>query len=147
MTWSVQNGVLVLVPSNTAIPDTDVFELNSLTGMIGFPNTSSDGINVRTLLNPSLAIRHMIKINNATINQTLAQQGGQVSYLQEPIQPGYTLDYIFDVSNDGSYIILVVNHHGDSRGNDWYSDLVCVTATPKGVVSTSNSGIPSSVTN
>lgn len=147
MTWSVQNGVLTLVPSNAAITDGEVFVLNSATGLIGFPNTTSDGVNARTLLNPGFAIRHLVNINNAEINKILAQQGGQIGGLQVPIQPGFTLDYILDTSNDGTYLILVVNHHGDSRGNDWYSDLVCIAATPTGVVSTSNSGIPTKANN
>lgn len=136
MEWSIQNGQFTLVPSNASIADTTAFVINSLTGMVGFPTTTSDGLEVRTLLNPSYGIRRPIVINNAVINQTLQGKGNpttgsQYSGVEEPVFPGPDIsDYILDASADGTYIIFVVEHHGDSRGNDWYSDLIVVSATP-----------------
>jgi hypothetical protein len=133
MEWSIQNGQFVLVPSNVSISDTTAFIINSLTGMVGFPVTTSDGLEVRTLLNPSYGIRRPVIINNTIVNQTLAAQGNSIQGIQEPIFPGPGIsDYIMDVSADGTYIILVVEHRGDSRGNDWYSDLVVISAVPVG---------------
>ena len=144
MNWSIVNGQFVLTASNTAIPDTTAFVINSLTGLIGFPNTTSDGIEARTLLNPSYGLRRTIVINNAIINQTLASQGGaNVPGFQAPVFPGPAdLNYYMDTSSDGKYVIYVIEHHGDSRGNDWYSDLVLVTVDSKGQETTAHSGIP-----
>lgn len=143
MEWSIQNGQFVLVPSNNSIPDTTAFILNSLTGMVGFPSTTSDGIEVRTLLNPSFSIRRPVQINNAVINQTLAvgSLNANAPGVQGPVFPGPTANFIMDTSADGTYLIYVVEHHGDSRGNDWYSDLVLVAATATGKVTTAYSGI------
>ena len=144
MQWSIQNGQFILTASNNGIPDTTAFVLNSLTGLIGFPNTTSDGIEARTLLNPAFGIRRPVIINNAIINQTLAAQGGaNVPGFQAPVFPGPAdLNYFMDPSSDGTYIIYVVEHHGDSRGNDWYSDLVLVSVDKSGKETTAYSGIP-----
>src|SRR3954452_5739701 len=36
------------------------------------------------------------------------------------------------VSRTGIYTILLLNHHGDTRGRPWYSDLICQAEKPYG---------------
>lgn len=149
MEWSIQNGRLTLVPSNAAISDNTQFIINSMTGMVGFPSISSDGLDVRTLLNPSYGIRRSVLINNAQINQTVGPAGTSPQagmWMTQFPGPG-SANWIMDVSADGTYLIYVIEHSGDTRGNDWYSDLVLVTANAQGQVTTAHSGIPTGPTN
>jgi hypothetical protein len=51
------------------------------------------------------------------------------------------------VDADGVYKILCMDHTGDNRGNDWYTDLICLSVdpsapAPKGALDVA-SGIPS----
>lgn len=122
--WSIQNGVITLVPNSGYLPGTAV-EINSATGMIGTPEQTDNGIIVRCLLNPAIKIGQAVKINNRDINQTNLR-----SHLAFP---NYRSQYYpATVSNDGLYRVLVAEHYGDSRGtgNDWYTELTCLNVDP-----------------
>src|SRR5262249_2466704 len=54
-TWSIQNGTIQVIPLRGYLPG-DAVVLNFLTGMIGLPEQTDEGINVRSLLNPKLRI-------------------------------------------------------------------------------------------
>lgn len=111
--WSIQNGEITVVKKGGYLPDEAVV-LNAQTGMIGLPEQTEDGINARCLLNPKLKVSGRVQINNASINR-------QAVSLQ------YTaVNYFPSVASDGFYRIVVVEHEGDTRGDAWYSDLICV---------------------
>jgi hypothetical protein len=69
--WSIQNGVVTLVPNTGYLPGTAV-EINSGTGMMGTPEQTDNGIIVRCLLNPAIQIGQAVKINNRDVNQPRA---------------------------------------------------------------------------
>jgi hypothetical protein len=122
--WSIQNGVITLVPNTGYLPGQAV-AINSATGMIGTPEQTDNGIIVRCLLNPAIKIGQAVKINNRDINQTT---------LRDVIGfPAYTSQYYpATVTNDGLYRVLVAEHYGDTRGsgNDWYTELTCLAIDP-----------------
>ena len=63
-----------------------------------------------------------MQINNASI-----QQAKLTPTAQDPTQSlakGF-LNQIID--NDGIYRILAIDYAGDTRGTEWYSDLVCTS--------------------
>ena len=119
--WSIQNGVLTLVPLTGYLPGQAV-AINSASGMLGTPEQTDNGIKVRCYLNPLIKIGQAVKINNADINQVAwAQQLG----------PGYKQQvYYATLANDGVYRVLVAEHEGDTRGNSWYTDLTCLDIDP-----------------
>ncbi len=124
-TWSIQNGVVQVIPLTGYLP-TEAVVLTSNTGMIGLPEQTDEGIKVRSLLNPKLDIGGTVQIDNASINQTFAQGQNALSVGQLPYNQYAGVQFLADVSNDGLYRLYVVEHTGDTRGQEWYSDLICL---------------------
>jgi hypothetical protein len=127
--WSIQNGMVTLVPITGYLPGQAV-QINSATGMIGTPEQTDNGIMIRCYLNPLIRIGQLVQINNADINRNT---------LNKQMFPSYTSQYYpATVTHDGFYRVLVAEHVGDTRGNDWYTELTCLDA---GI----SSPVPSSV--
>lgn len=117
--WSIQDGKVEFIPL-TAYKPGEVPLINSETGMIGLPEQTQNGINVRTLLNPNLKIGQKIQLNNDSIQQqryglSVTDQS-QVLLVQQSNK----------LNSDGFYYVMVADHIGDSRGITWYSDLTCL---------------------
>jgi hypothetical protein len=116
--WSIQNGVLTLVPNTGYLPG-DIVAITSASGMIGTPEQTDNGILVRCYLNPAIKIGRRVQINNADINKT--------NVVQNFFYPKYGSQYYpATVTNDGVYRVLVIEHVGDTRGNDFYTELTCL---------------------
>lgn len=95
--------------------------INAETGMIGLPQQTIDGIQVRTLLNPKLKAGQRVELNNDSI-----QQRRIGTSMQE--QASWFINHsILDKSQLGYYKIIAINHNGDNRGPNWYTDLICNT--------------------
>jgi hypothetical protein len=114
--YSIQNGVLQILPRGAALPG-ETIEINSATGMIGFPEQTEDGIQVKCLLNPQIKVGSQVRINNADIQQ--AELGLSLSSTQSNA-------FLPSIAADGLYRTLVVEHSGDTRGQEWYTDLICI---------------------
>ncbi|MGN4188678.1 phage protein [Burkholderia gladioli] len=121
MVWSIQDGRIIMVPETSYAPY-DIPEINSVTGMVGWPVQMINGITFKTLLNPSLKIGGLVHLNNASIQQY--QQSLNVN------QQGQRFRIASDnkIDSDGFYYLMSVNHKGDTRGNEWYSDALCLAA-------------------
>jgi hypothetical protein len=131
--WSIQNGVVTLVPNTGFLPGTAV-EINSATGMIGTPEQTDNGIIIRCLLNPAVKIGQAVKINNADINQVSLRTNFGFGF------PKFTSQYYpATIANDGLYRVLVAEHVGDTRGTgqDWYTELTCLNIDPSSPAATS----------
>lgn len=120
MSYSIQNGQLIFIPLDGFLPGEEVV-LTAVTGMIGLPEQTEYGVKVRCLINPRLGIGSKLKIDNKSI-QSLPPQNlsasGQTAFQSTLLTA--------PLNSDGSYRIYVLEHTGDTRGNDWYSDLVCL---------------------
>jgi hypothetical protein len=95
-------------------------KLNVDNGMIGTPQQTNEGVNVKCLLNPNIKVGGRIEINNSSIARlkidlSVAGTSSNVPAL---------------LSNDGNYFVLVAEHSGDTRGVDWYTSMVCLIYTP-----------------
>lgn len=124
--WWVHQGKINIVKHDSTLPGGAIV-LNSDTGMIGMPVQTMGGIEVRCLINPEIKPGVRIKIDEASIQRQVqsvnyAQQG------QNAIIP--------EISADGLYKVLGVTITGDTRGLDWYMDLVCL-AVGSGIIPTS----------
>lgn len=117
--WSIQDGKFTLIPLKGYIPG-EVPVLSSDSGLIGMPEQSESGIKVRCLLNPSLKIGRCIKIDNATVNQMrLGVDIGSQARNQ------FLLNTV-KTNSDGLYYVMLAEHSGDTRSNDFYTELVCL---------------------
>jgi len=117
--WSIQDGKLDLIPI-TAYKPGDIPVLTYQTGMVGLPEQTQNGIKIKTLLNPNIKVGQAVKIDNASIqkyryNMAINQQAQNET------------DALYNKTNDdGLYYVMIADHSGDTRGNDWYTDLTCL---------------------
>lgn len=110
--WAINMGRMDVVPVGGILPD-EAFLLTPDTGLIGMPTQSVDGIHVRALLNPCFRAGAQVKLQNSSI--VMAQ-----------INPAYAdVTYNAPIDLDGAYKIYSVSHTGDTRGNDYYTDMIC----------------------
>ncbi len=125
-TWSIQDRKVVVTPLQ-GYREGEAVVLNARSGMIGIPEQTDQGIQVRCLLNPKLKIGGLVQIDNESINKTVAQQSsalpaGQMRYDSIKGQP----IFLANIADDGFYRLYVVEYIGDTRGRDWYCDLICL---------------------
>lgn len=113
--WSIQNGKFVLVPITGYRPGEAVV-LSSTTGLIGVPEATQDGVRARALLNPLIRIGCLVQIAKSDINQITTQQQGLK----------YDAAIATVVTAAGFYRVMVAEFSGDTRGQEWYVDLVCL---------------------
>lgn len=120
-TWSIQDGKIVVIPETSYMPG-EIPVINSDTGLIGLPVQTQNGINFRVLLNPNIKIGTLVQLDNKAVQQfeyslNVPQQAqNQRTSLENKLQ------------TDGFYYVMWAEHQGDTRGNDWYTDVVCLAA-------------------
>jgi hypothetical protein len=126
--WSVQNGVITIIPLTGYLPGEAVV-INSATGMVGVPEATDLGVKVRCLLNANIKIGQRIQINEKDVTYTVIKDrlAGYPNYEESGKQ------YTANVTRDGFYRVMVANHSGDTRGGAWYTDLVCLAIDPSAV--------------
>lgn len=115
-TWSMQDGNLVFLSQGTYLPNQAVV-LTSKTGMIGTPQQTTEGIDAKSLLNPNLKVHGRVKLDNASIAKM------KIDFWV----PGSPANTPSPISQDGYYYALVVEHSGDTRGQEWYSNMRLLT--------------------
>ena len=99
-----------------------MIELNSDTGMIGLPEQTLDGVVVRCLLNYRILPAQKIRISEGSIQQAAFSPAYAGALNNELLQNQLGL------AADGIYKALLVEHNGDTRGPNWYTEIVCVKA-------------------
>lgn len=110
--WSFQDNALTMVKKTGYLPGEAVV-LTHETGLVGTPEQTNEGIKARCLLNPRLRVNGRIKLNNASIQQ--AKTDLKMAAKRPP-----------GMDRDGIYRIIKVEFSGDTRGQDWYADMVCI---------------------
>jgi hypothetical protein len=83
------------------------------------PEAMIDGIHVRCLLNPNIKIGRRIQINNGDIVSTKVLAQGYPRVGDVTLFP--------NVTDDGVYRCYEITHTGDSRGEAWYTDIICLS--------------------
>lgn len=116
MTWTVDQGQLTFVPFTGYAPG-DAVVLSTTTGLIGVPEATLEGINATCLLNPRIRIGQRVQIKADDINNTVVR----------PNAPRLSaVPHYANRTVAGFYRALVVEHEGDTRGQEWYTNLVCL---------------------
>lgn len=122
-TWSIQNGAVQMIPLEGYLPGQAVV-LTARTGLIGTPESTQEGITAQCLLNPKLVPGGLLSIDNASINQTLQTVGSNNVPFNQRTPP---FQRFADTADDGLYRVFVVDHQGDTRGQQWYSTTTALT--------------------
>jgi len=133
----IEDGSLHILPLSEKQENIrEYIVVNQNTGMIGMPTVTTSGIQVKVLLNPDIKMGKYIKLNNNDIQQLLfstatndqAQVGkygsnpdglqqGEVASKQNAQRGAW--------NSDGLYKVMMASHTGDTRGNEWYTDILC----------------------
>jgi hypothetical protein len=116
--WSIQQGKLVLTPITGYRPGRAVV-LSSTTGLIGVPRATAEGVKVTVLLNPLIRIGCLVQIAQSDINHITTQQIGLTYNKGDPSSAIVT-------TAQGFYRVMSAEFEGDTRGNPWYVQLVCL---------------------
>lgn len=94
--WSIQDNQLILIPKTSALKNDEGFIISRETGMVGSPQKSNKGLEVKCLCNPHLKIGGLVRVE---------------SKIKE---------------YNGDYKITSLTHSGDLMGGDWVSRIVCI---------------------
>lgn len=132
--WSIQNEKVTLVSTTSYLPSTGI-TLNSSTGMIGTPQQTNEGVNVKCLLNPGINVSTRVEIDEALV----ARLKTNLEAIAASNAAGTAAPILPTLPADGDYYVLTLEHTGDTRGVDWYSSLICLNvsqaANPRNSVS------------
>ncbi len=96
--------------------------LSPKTGLVGTPQQTQDGIRFRCLLNPNL---------DFTYPYQLVKLDPKVVIQQTPI---VVPQLVPRLDREGLYKVIRVIHSGDTRGNEWYSDITGVNSDAQGTI-------------
>jgi hypothetical protein len=137
--WWYENNQVNIVPDDKYIEEAIV--LNSQTGLIGMPQqTMGAGVNVRCLINPNIKLGGLIRLDQASVyraalsNEQIGQSPGA---LKESATDGNIYvdgipgGQLAAINTDGDYIVGSIDYTGDTRGQAWYMDLLCLAKGAK----------------
>lgn len=102
----VDDGQVYIAKATDEAPG-EVIVLSPQTGLVGTPQQTEDGVAFKCLLNPAIKLMSMVKINNSIVRQ-MKQQIGQIPAM---------------LDQDGQYQAYRVIHYGDTRGDEWYTEV------------------------
>jgi hypothetical protein len=125
--WSINGGQVVITALNGYQPGEAVV-LTRDTGLIGRPEQTAGGIMCKCLLNPKISAGSLVKIDNDSINKTLAYKDG--GYLGAFNKWSNAPLNIASLSTDGLYRVYVADYEGDTRGTAFYSNLTLLSIDP-----------------
>ena len=106
----VSDGKINLIKAGD-IPDGEIIDLSPETGLLDVPAQNEYGVTIKCLLNPRIKVGSLLHIDKSIIRNQQYAQG----------QPIYSLD------QDGIYRVIKITNVGDTRGNDWYTEVETVT--------------------
>jgi len=106
--YSVNDGVIETAPTGLPLSDVPPVVINQGSGMIGSPERTEVGINVKHLLLPGLKLARTIKIESITEKINV----GNLFFRQVP-----------PIRNKGIYRIDKLIHTGDTHDNPWETDI------------------------
>ncbi|WP_370603246.1 hypothetical protein NMD46_17545 [Escherichia coli] len=133
--WWYENNLVNIVPEDKYIGVATV--LNANTGLIGMPQqTMGAGVNVRCLINPNIKLAGLIRLDQASVyraslsNDQVAKSPARLDESESDGNlyvnglPG--MSQPASINTDGDYIVGSIDYTGDTRGQAWYMDLLCL---------------------
>ena len=117
--WSIQDGQLQIVPETSYVPG-EIPVINAKSGMVGLPEQTQNGITVRMLLNPAVKIGRLIQLDNSSIQryEFSLSSADAIANRNTALQNR--------INGDGFYYVMTNDFWGDTRGNDWYNEVICL---------------------
>lgn len=109
-TFYTDDGKLNIISAQD-IESERILDFNPQTGLIGTPTQTSLGIQCQVLLNPQIKLNSLFHVDNSRITNYEYTQGN----------PVYSLD------SEGIYRVISLKHVGDTRSNDWYTEIEAIS--------------------
>ena len=106
--WTINNGVFETVPKDLPVDDVPPIVINQLSGMIGSPERTDIGVNVKNHMLPELKLGRVFKI------EAVSEKINAGNLFFKPIPP---------IRNQGIYRMDKLIHEGDTRGNKWQTNI------------------------
>lgn len=113
--WNIHDGRLNFIPKGGYLTS-DAIVLSPSTGMVGVPELTMEGIVVKCLLNPNIKAGMRVQIDNSFITDTV---------VKKPMQPQTQDIKMPTLDARGVYKVLYVVNNGDTRGQTWYTEMIC----------------------
>ena len=123
--WSIQDGQVTMTPLTSYRPGHAVV-LDAASGLIGRPELTDDGVSARCLLNPKIRVGGLVQIDQKTINRTIQQSPTDNTRFNSRGGTAASQNANAALNPDGLYQVFVAEHRGDTRGGQWYTDLICL---------------------
>lgn len=117
--WTIQDGKLSMVPVRSTLPN-EAIRVDSNTGLLGTPQINDKGIALKVQLDPRMVPNGKIWLSNNEVKAAVFKPPMLLREEQKGSKAPIRLD------PDGIYKLFVVNHKGDTRGGDWFSECKCV---------------------
>lgn len=132
-TWNILDQQLQAYPKFTFRAGEAII-INRYTGMVGIPEQTDQGISVTTLLNPAIRWGTQVQINDTDIAHLVLKAPG--ANYNVPLSPGFKDQgaIVPPINSDGTYVVIHARYEGDTRGNPWYSHMVCLSTQPTAVI-------------
>ncbi|MEK8128658.1 hypothetical protein WMW72_12145 [Paenibacillus filicis] len=93
------------------LPVGEILDLAPASGLIGNPAQNDQGVTFKCLLNPSVKINTLVRIDNSLIRAQTYQQG----------------QVIRNLDSEGIYRVIKVTYSGDTRGDNWECECEAVS--------------------
>ncbi|HFQ9214772.1 TPA: hypothetical protein ACHTL1_005065, partial [Escherichia coli] len=103
------------------------------------------GVNVRCLINPNIKLGGLIRLDQASVyraslsNDQVAKSPARLDESESDGNlyvnglPG--MSQPASINTDGDYIVGSIDYTGDTRGQAWYMDLLCLAKGGKEILS------------
>ena len=105
------NDGKVNIISATDVPKGQILSFGPDSGLIGTPTQTEYGISLKVLMNPRIEINSLFHVDNKKIEGYKYQQGNPVRGLDQ----------------EGIYRAVRIRHVGDTRGEDWYTEIDAIS--------------------
>ena len=110
MTYYSEDGKVNII-SVSELPSNTIKSYGPRNGLIGIPTQTELGVSCTVLLDPYITVNKFFHIDNTKVT----------GYQYTPGQPVRSLD------SEGIYRVITLKHRGDTRGNDWYTEIEAVS--------------------
>ena len=118
--WSIQQGKVHIVDQRKPVPG-NAITMTADTGLVGWPKQTADGIEVTSLINPSLQPHVNITLDPSQIiaaQQNINVRDGSAASSNQQLQD--------QALGAGTYNIFKIDRNGDTRGQNWYDVSLCI---------------------
>lgn len=143
--FSIQNGRSQILENGKALPGGTI-ALRGDTGLLGLPVQTIQGVEARVQLNGRIVVGSTVSIASAIIQQSSFSPTTQFG--TNELMPENSFLERNKLATDGLYKVYVVEHVGDTRGEAFETDIVCVAngALPNPALASRNVVLPGTPT-